>query len=82
MCYSGNGHRRFELNNHQVRQIAEAAFKARFGDIDIVRINAKPGFDHDDDPMPDVKIIYDGEAAPATPSSTSSPSPTSGGATR
>ena len=49
------------MNDHQVRQIAEAAFKARFGDIDIVSINVKPGFDHYDDPMLDVKIIYDGE---------------------
>ena len=49
------------MNNQQVRDIAEAAFKARFADIDIVSINVKPGFDHDDDPMLDVKIIYDGE---------------------
>ena len=48
------------MNNQQVREIAEAAFKARFGDIDIVSINVKPGFDHDDDPMLDVNIIYDG----------------------
>ena len=47
------------MNDHQVRQIAEAAFKARFGDIDIVSINVKPGFDHYDDPLVDVKIIYD-----------------------
>ena len=49
------------MNNQQVREIAEAAFKARFSDIDIVSINIKPGFDHDDDPMLDVKIIYDGK---------------------
>ena len=46
---------------------AEAAFKARFGDIDIdivsvnVNVNVKPGFDHYDDPLVNVKIIYDGE---------------------
>ena len=48
------------MNNQQVRDIAEAAFKARFRDIAIVSINVKPGFDHDDDPLVDVRIIYDG----------------------
>ena len=47
------------MNNQQVREIAEAAFKARFGDIGIVSISVKPGFDHCDDPMLDVRIIYD-----------------------
>ena len=46
------------MNIEQVREIAEAAFKARFGDIGIV-IEVKPGFDHDDDPLVDVRIIYD-----------------------
>ena len=49
------------MNNQQVRAIAEAAFKAHFGDIGIVSINIKPGFDHYDDPLVNVKIIYDGE---------------------
>ena len=47
------------MNNQQVRDIAEAAFKARFGDVGIISINVKPGFDHYDDPLVDVKIIYD-----------------------
>ena len=47
------------MNNQQVREIAEAAFKARFSDIDIVSINVELGFDHCDDPMVDVRIIYD-----------------------
>ena len=47
------------MNNQQVREIAEAAFKARFGGVGIVSINVKPGFDHYDDPVVDVKIIYD-----------------------
>ena len=47
------------MNNQQVRDIAEAAFKARFCDIAIVSVNVKPGFDHYDDPLVDVKIIYD-----------------------
>jgi len=49
------------MNHEQVREIAEAAFKSRFSDIDIVSINVKPGFDHYDDPVVDVKIIYDGD---------------------
>ena len=48
------------MNEQQVREIAETAFRSRFGDIDIVSVNVKPGFDHHDDPMLDVKIIYDG----------------------
>ena len=32
------------MNDQQVRDIAEAAFKARFRDIGIVSINVKPGF--------------------------------------
>ena len=49
------------MNQQQVRNIAEAAFKARFGDIDIVSIDVEPGFDHCDDPMLDVRIVYDAE---------------------
>ena len=49
------------MNHQQVREIAEAAFKARFGDIGILSINIKPGFDHYDDPLVDVRIIYDAE---------------------
>ena len=48
------------MNIEQVGDIAEAAFKARFGDIEVVSVNVKPGFDHCDDPAVDVKIIYDG----------------------
>ena len=48
------------MNMQQVREIVETAFKARFGDIEIVSVNVKPGFDHYDDPLVNVKIIYDG----------------------
>ena len=57
----------FETNEQQVREIAETAFKARFADIPIVSIGpiasigVKSGFDHDDAPLLDVKIVYDGE---------------------
>ena len=49
------------MNEQQVREIAEAAFKARFGDIDIVSISVKPFFSLDDEPMLDVRIVYDAE---------------------
>ena len=49
------------MNHQQVRDIAEAAFKSRFGDIGIVSINVKSGFDHYDDHMVDVRIVYDAE---------------------
>ena len=49
------------MDHQQVRDIVEAAFKARFGDIDILSINIKPGFDHDDDPLLEVNLIYDGK---------------------
>ena len=46
------------MNDQQVREIAEAAFKARFGAVDVVSINVKPGLDYDDDPLVDARIIY------------------------
>ena len=49
------------MDEQQVREIAETAFSTHFGDVDIVCVNVKPGFDHYDDPMLEVKIIYGGE---------------------
>ena len=49
------------MNDQQVRALAVAAFKARFGDVDVVCVNVKHGFDHCDDPALDVKIVYDGK---------------------
>ena len=48
------------MNEQQVRQIVEAAFKARFSDIDIVSISVEPDF-LDDEPLLDVRIVYDAE---------------------
>ena len=50
------------MDDQQIREIAEAAFRAQF-DIDVVRVNIRRGFDFDDDPVPvvDVHIIYDGK---------------------
>ena len=50
------------MKEQAIRQIVETAFKARFGNVEIVRVNVRPGFDHYDDPMVDVKVIYDGKA--------------------
>ena len=50
-----------------MREIAEAAFKRQFGDIDIVRINVRQGLDFEDDtPIVDVNIIYDDESGQVT----------------
>ena len=50
------------MNEQQIREIAETAFKRYFGDIKIVRVNVWPGFGFEDDsPIVDVKIIYDGK---------------------
>ena len=39
-----------------------AAFKARFGDVDVVCVNVKHGFDHCDDLTLDVKIVHEGKS--------------------
>ena len=49
------------MNEQQVREIARTVFNAYFGDIDVVCVNVKRGFDHCDDPMFEVTIIYDAE---------------------
>ena len=43
-------------------EIVETAFKARFGNVKIIRSTYGPGFGHYDDPMVDVKVIYGGKA--------------------
>ena len=47
------------MDDQQIREIAEAAFKTHFGHIGILSINIEPGFDLDGDPLVDVRIIYD-----------------------
>ena len=49
------------MNEEQVREIAQKAFAASFGDIDLVYLNVKRGVDHCDDPTFEVTIIYDAE---------------------
>ena len=50
-----------EMNEQEMRKIVEEAFKARFGDVELVSINVKPGVGFDGDPVVDIKIIYDGK---------------------
>ena len=49
------------MNAQRIREIAETAFKRHFGDVEIVQVNIEPGFDHDEDPVVDVTLIYDGK---------------------
>ena len=49
------------MNEQQIREIAETAFKRYCGDVKLFRVNVRPGFDHDEDPIVDVTIIYDGK---------------------
>ena len=45
----------------ELKRIAERAFKARFSDIKIVRIDVKPGHDLDGDSVVDVTFVCDGD---------------------
>ena len=49
------------MTEQEMREIVEAAFRSRFGDVELVCINVKPGVDFDGDPMVDINIIYDGK---------------------
>ena len=50
------------MTEQQLREIAEAAFKGKFPDVKLHRVNVWPdaGFE-DDSPAVDVSIIYDGK---------------------
>ena len=54
------------MNEQQLREIAEAAFKRQFSHIGIVRINIRQRLDHEDDPVVDVDIYYDDEDGQVT----------------
>ena len=49
------------MNEQQVREITEAAFKSHFGDVKLLGVNVRRGFDYDDDPVVAVNVIYDGK---------------------
>ena len=48
------------MNEQLICEIAKTAFKACFSDVEVVRVNVRPRLDHDEDPVVDVSIIYDG----------------------
>ena len=54
------------MNEQRLREIAEAAFKRQFADIEVVRIDIRQRLDHDDDPVVDVSIFYDDEDGEVT----------------
>ena len=49
------------MDEQQMREIAEAAFKREFGNIELVRINIRQRLDFADEPVVDVSIVYDDE---------------------
>ena len=49
------------MDEQQMREIAEAAFKREFGNIELVRINIRQRLDFADEPVVDVNIVYDDE---------------------
>ena len=55
------------MDEQQLREISETAFKHQFGDIEIVRNNVRPGVGlEDDSPIVDVNVIYDGASGQVT----------------
>ena len=54
------------MDEQQMREIAEAAFKRQFAEIDIVGINIRQRLDHEDEPVVDVDIYYDDECGQVT----------------
>ena len=50
-----------EERTAELKRIAERAFKARFSGINIVRIDVKPGYNHDGDAVVDVTFVCDGD---------------------
>ena len=55
------------MDEQQMREVVEAAFKRHFGGVKIVRINIRQGLDFEDDsPAVDVNIIYDDESGQVT----------------
>jgi len=48
-----------QIDEQQIREIAENAFRAHFSDFEIVRIDVEPTLDHDGDRVVDVNIYCD-----------------------
>ena len=48
-----------QIDEQQIRETAEIAFKTHFSDFEIVRIDVEPTLDHDGDKVVDVNIYCD-----------------------
>lgn len=49
------------MNRQQLRAIAETVLKTQFSDVEVVRVDGKERLDHDEDPVVDAGIVYDGK---------------------
>lgn len=49
------------MNEQDIRDIAEAAFRDCFKDVKLVQVDVGTRLNHDEAPVVDVKIIYDGD---------------------
>ena len=55
------------MDEQQMREVAETAFKRHFGGVEVVRIDIRQGLDFEDDSSAvDVNIIYDDESGQVT----------------
>ena len=46
--------------DEKVKEIFRSVLKERFDDVEIVSVDIQPGFDHDGDPILNVRVIFDG----------------------
>lgn len=47
--------------DEKIKQIFRSVLEERFDDVDIVSVDIEPGFDHDGDPVLNVRVIFDGK---------------------
>ncbi|MCA8906401.1 MAG: hypothetical protein KDA49_18185 [Rhodospirillaceae bacterium] len=47
--------------DEQVKAIFRSVLEERFDDVEIVSVDIEPGFDHDGDPILNVRVIFDGK---------------------
>lgn len=45
----------------EIAKIAKNAFRAHFSEVKLVRVNINPRLDYNEEPIVEVKIIYDGK---------------------
>ena len=47
------------MDEETIRGIVERAFQECYDGVALVRVNVKPDFDHEGDPVVDLRIVYD-----------------------